>query len=238
MLLKIKNEKMESSSNVGDGGMATDFFHFRLPNLLVIVGSSQAGKSVLASEIVKANREIIRPTPQVIIWVYTIWQEDLFKKIRERTPGVIFCNGMDEFNKIELSKSVNHLVVLDDCMTCVSDSSEMVNLFTRKIHHFNIFLIYLAQTLYMKSKYNTLIQRQAGYVILFENKRNNYEANHFGREVNLKPSDIKYLFRDAAKYLKRPYILFVCVPETDEQRSMLIHFLPHQHPKFFYYISD
>lgn len=215
-----------------------EFFNFKLPNLLVISGTSQAGKSVLTSKIVRSNKEIIKPAPQVIIWVYSIWQEDLFKQLKEWVPGIILCNGLEEFQKIELSSNVNHLVVLDDCMTGISDSSEMLNLFTRKIHHYKIFLIYLTQSLYVRSKYNTTIQRQAGYIILFLNRRNNYEANQLGRELNLTSEDIRYLYRDASKYLKRPYILFVCVPETDEQKTMLVHFLPEQQPKFFYYISD
>src|SRR5579859_7982074 len=131
--------------------ITSEFFHFKLPNLLVISGSSQAGKSVLASRIVKANKEIIKPVPQVIIWVYTIWQEDLFNQLKEWVPEIMFCNGLEEFHKIELSNNVNHLVVLDDCMTGVSDSTEMVNLFTRKVHHYRIFLIYLTQTLDRKS---------------------------------------------------------------------------------------
>jgi hypothetical protein len=215
-----------------------DFFHFKLPNLLVIAGSSQAGKSVLASKIVRSNREIIKPEPQVIIWVYTVWQEDLFAQLRAWIREIRFCNGLEEFQKIELSVKVNHLVVLDDCMTCVSDSAEMVELFTKKIHHYNIFLIYLTQSLYMRSKYNTTIQRQAGYIVLFQNRRNNFEATQLGRELNLTPTDIRYLYKDAGKYLKRPYILFVCVPETDDQQSMLIHFLPEQTPKFYYYINE
>jgi hypothetical protein len=218
--------------------ITNDFFHFKLPNLLVIAGSSQAGKSVMASQIVRSNREIIRPQVDVIIWVYTVWQEELFAQLRKWVPELKFCNGLEEFQKIELSTSVNHLVVLDDCMTGVSDSSEMLNLFTRKIHHYNIFLIYLTQSLYVKSKYNTTIQRQAGYIILFQNRRNNYEATQLGRELNLTPTDVRYLYKDAAKYLKRPYILFVCTPETDDRKSMLIHFLPEQKPKFFYYISE
>jgi hypothetical protein len=213
-------------------------FHFKSPNLLVISGNSMSGKSTLASKIVYDRNYIIRPAPQVVIWVYTIWQDELFKELKRMVPNIVFAHGIEEFQKIQLSKNVHHMVILDDCMTCVSDSSEMVNLFTRKIHHYNIFLIYMTQSLYMKSKYNTLIQRQAGYIILFHNKRNNYEANNLGRELGLTPTDIKYLYKDAARYLKRPYILFVCVPETDDKQSMLIHFLKDQHPKFYYYIKE
>jgi hypothetical protein len=211
-------------------------FKFKSPNLLVISGSTMSGKSYLCSKIVLARNEIIEPTPERVIWVYGIWQDELFRELQENVPGIVFCNGMDELRKMELPS--NSLLAIDDCMTSLADSTEAVDLFTKQIHHKKLFVIYMVQSLYMKSKYNTLLQRQAGYIILFQNKRNAYETQQLGRELGLTPTDIKYLYKDASKYLKRVYMLFVCVPETPENQSMLIHFLPDQHPKFYYYISD
>jgi hypothetical protein len=220
--------------------MANDneFFYFKSPALLVISGSTMSGKSFMCSKIVLAREQIIKPTPKKVIWVYGIWQDELFEQLRAQVPDIVFCNGMSEFHNIQLDPDDNALVAIDDCLTSVSDSTDAVNLFTKTIHHKKLFVIYMVQSLYMKSKYNTLLQRQAGYIILFQNKRNGYEAKQLGKELGLTPTDVKYLYKDASKYLKRVYILFVCIPETPETKSMLIHFLPDQQPKFYYYISD
>ena len=79
--------------------------------------------------------------------------------------------------------------------------------------------------------------RQAKYIMLFQNRRNVYESNMLGRELGLKPEDMKYMYKDAAQYVTRPYLLFDCDPDTDEKRRILVNFLPYLEPKFFYYVE-
>src|SRR5438874_11472045 len=92
-------------------------FTFKLPSLLVCSGSTGAGKSYLTAEILHARNEIIEPAPRVVIWVYNIYQQELFDRIRDYVPDVVFVHGMDDFYAITFSPGIPHLVVLDDQMT-------------------------------------------------------------------------------------------------------------------------
>src|SRR5215469_8634870 len=146
-------------------------FCFELPGSLIISGVTGVGKSHLCAQIVKYRNEIICPKPTVIIWVYNVYQSKLFDDIKATCPECVFVHGWDEFKKITLSKNVNHLLIIDDLIS-LGDSKEAVDLFTCKVHHYNIFLIYLIQSMYYRSKFNALLMRQAKYIILFQNKRN------------------------------------------------------------------
>src|SRR5271170_3530895 len=113
-----------------------------------------------------------------------------------------------------------------------------VQLVTAMMHHYNLFLIYICQSLFMKSKHNAMMSRQASYVILFRNKRNMYEAEALARQIQLESRDIKYIFKDLSQYTHRPYLLVDCRPETTNYRGLTSHILSDEAPKFFYQPPD
>src|SRR5215510_12702693 len=88
-------------------------FHFSAPGLLVISGATGVGKSYLCKQIVKFRNEIIKPKPDVVLWVYNIFQDALFKEVTSVCPNVIFLNGMEEFFKYQLSQGLSYTIVLD-----------------------------------------------------------------------------------------------------------------------------
>jgi NB-ARC domain len=214
-------------------------FYFKLPALLVISGATGSGKSTIAAEICRYRNEIIKPQPQVIIWVYNVYQDELFKQVLEHAPGTLFVQGMEEFRRIKLSTGVHHLVILDDMLAQIVDSKEHgIQLMTTEVHHRSLFCIFLVQSMYTKSKFNSLLMRQARYLLIFENKRNSFEVNMLGRELGIRSVDIQRMFKDASGYLKRVYLLFDCDPDTADNRRILIHFLPWQKPRFFYHVEN
>src|SRR5438874_1706147 len=119
--------------------MEQQHFFFKAPSLLVISGQTGAGKSQLTAQIVKYRNELVRPAPQVVVWVYSIHQPALFQQLQQYAPDIIFCHGMEKFREINFSPKVTHMVVFDDMMSEIADSkSEGVKLFTQDVHHKNM----------------------------------------------------------------------------------------------------
>ena len=213
-------------------------FQFHAPGTLMIIGATGAGKTVAMYNIIKFRNDVITPRPSVVYWVYEIYQPNIFAGLKAVCPEIIFVQGFRQLLSIKFDPSKVNLVAMDDQMKSIAETPEAVDFFTIRVHHDNIFCIVNGQSLYYKSKHNSMLMRQAKYIIYFQNKRNVFESNMLGRELGLSPKDMRELYRDASQYLKRPYLLFDCNPDTDERRRILIHFLPFQNPKFFYYVSD
>jgi Adenovirus IVa2 protein len=214
-------------------------FKFKLPALLVISGPTGAGKSWMAAEIVKHRNDLIEPIPEVVVWVYNIFQDELFEHIRETCPEVIFVQGIEKFyDTFQFMHDTPHLIILDDQMAGVGDNKQSLQFVTADIHHKQLFCIYLCQSMYYKSRFNALLMRQARYMILFQNKRNSYETNMIGRELGITTKHMKNLFKDASEHVTRPYLLFDCDPETKDKQRIMVKFFPWLPYKFFYYIPD
>ena len=213
-------------------------FQFLAPGTLMIIGATGAGKTVAMLNILKHRNEIISPRPTVVYWVYEIYQPNIFSALKSVCPEIQFIQGFKQLLTIKFNPGNVNLIAMDDQMKSIAETPEAVDFFTIRVHHDNIFCIVNGQSLYYKSKHNSLLMRQAKYILYFQNKRNVFESNSLGRELGLSPKDMKELFRDASTYVRRPYLLFDCNPDTDEKRRILVNFLPQQNPKFFYYVAD
>ena len=216
-------------------------FHFRLPSIVAVVGSTGSGKSQLVGRILRDRRQLIRPAPMHVIYVYNIYQRELFDKIRDWCGGdenITFVQGIGELQKMTIRPRT--CLVLDDQQQSLADSKEFgIQLMTVGMHHTEMIVFFVCQSLYLKSKYNTTIQRQSSAVIIFQNRRNMYEAESLLRQtLQLKPHEVRSLFKHAAQYNPRPYLCIDCAPETPEHRRLTTNILADDSPHVFYYIDD
>lgn len=215
-------------------------FYFKLPSIVAVIGPTGVGKSELVASILRDRDVLIQPNPDIILYVYNIYQKELFERLQNWCNGkVIFLNGLDELKKITFSTDLNTVLVLDDQQRQISDSKEFgIELMTVKMHHNNLLIFYICQSLFLSSKHNTLISRQASYVIIFRNKRTSYEANAVAREcMQLKSNTVHEIFKIASLYSQRPYLVFDCNPTTSEYRQLTTNILKSDRPKFFIYLT-
>jgi hypothetical protein len=216
-------------------------FMFRIPALVSCVGPTNVGKSWFVARCLRDRKYLIDQPPDIILYVYNIYQEKLFEQIKQWCPGMVtFLHGLDELKKIKFSPDVRTAIVLDDVQQSLSDSKDFgYELISCMMHHHNLLIFYICQTLYLKSRHNTAINRQSSYVVMFRNKRNIYEAQALGREcLQLKPREIQWLYKDISQYNARPYILIDCKPETPDYRQITTNILATDWPKIFYYICE
>lgn len=213
-------------------------FHFKFEKLVSVIGPTGCGKSILVSHILRDRHQLMRPTPTRIIYVYNIWQDDLFKKIQRWCDGkVTFLHGFQALRSVNFSRNDANLVVLDDQQQQFLDSKEFGHqLVTVDVHHKNMLLIWIGQSLFIRARNATLVSRQTMYTIMFLNRRDMYECEYIGKKaLQLKASDVRMLYKDAARYSARPYLLYDLNPETSEYRTCTTNILNTDSPYFFYY---
>ena len=92
-----------------------------------------------------------------INWVWNFFErvpthDDLKKWFGDQQEGILF---------------------LDDLVSGGGDDKDTLNLFTQYSHHLNVTVFYLYQDMFSKGEYAKTISRNAQYIIVFKNPRDN-----------------------------------------------------------------
>ena len=66
-------------------------------------------------------------------------RSDIFNKLKQYVPSIEICHGIPSVSKLHLDlDNLPSLLILDDMMQSILNSSNMVDLFTAQVHHCNI----------------------------------------------------------------------------------------------------
>lgn len=233
-----QQQQMEQQFGIYDAD-AHPFF-FRARNITSVTGNTGSGKSTLIAKILRDRNELIKPSPQAVIYVYNSHQPELFNQITEWCQGtpVKFTTDMFEYQTlVPPNQQQPTVLVLDDQQPAVADSGlKGVRMMTEDCNHRNLKIFYVQQSMYIHSKYNTALNRQAKYCIMFSNRRNPYEEQQLGKEcLQLNADQLSVLYKDAGKYTNRPYLVYDNHPDTSEFCRLTTNILATDKPKFFYY---
>lgn len=107
--------------------------------------------------------------PERILYAYSEHQ-NMFDEMQNIT-NMIFHEGLPDKQCVEeLAANTDHcLLVLDDLMSKVVQSEDMLNLFTISSHHKGISVVYLSQNLYNQGKFAKTIALNSANFVLFRN---------------------------------------------------------------------
>ena len=121
--------------------------------------------------------------PDEVYYFYGVYQ-NFFLEI-EKIKNVKMNEGLPTQSVInELSSDGKHkLIILDDLMHAILQSSDMELLFTQGCHHRNISVIYITQNLYQQGRYSRTIALNTWYVIMFRNLRDVAQIKVLGRQL-------------------------------------------------------
>lgn len=89
-----------------------------------------------------------------------------------------------EDNKV-FSNGENTLLILDDVANSLSENSKTFKLFTQKIHHKNVSIIFMLNNFFKQGKAMRDIDLNASYIMLFNNVRDREQINVLSRQIGL-----------------------------------------------------
>ncbi len=199
----------------------------------LLVGVSGAGKTYRMIEILKLKDQLIQQGSEVknVVFCYSVWQP-----CYEQLNGVVtkWINRMisnDEF--IGLTKPFMHggggsIVILDDFLGSVGrEMSEMVCVSAR---HYDTSLFILFQTLFPKDKFASVITRNAKFLHIHKNPRDNSQIRYLASQ--LYPANFQWIVKAYHKATEEPFSCFLVdlTQQCPEKLRFRSHYLPCEFP--------
>lgn len=124
-------------------------------------------------------------TPPEVMYAYSEYQQ-MFGDMKH-IPNVTFHEGLPDKQTIEeFSKNKTHtLLILDDLISKIVQSEELLHLFTVTSHHANISCVLHSQSLYPVGKYSKSISLNIANFVLFRNPRDSRQIVTFASQIFL-----------------------------------------------------
>ena len=122
------------------------------PFTSVIAGPTGSEKSMFVRRFVHNIKHMKTPKPDRILWYYGEYQT-----LYGTVEGVEFQQGLPDLDTLDLREK--HLIILDDLMD--ETDQRVASLFSKKSHHRNISVMYIAQNLFHRGKHHKTISLNA-----------------------------------------------------------------------------
>jgi DNA polymerase III delta prime subunit len=184
---------------------------FKHPCTIIVAGPTQSGKSTFIQNLVKEKEKL--------------FDQNLFEVIyclpRGRHVGETLREEVKVFEGIPDSELFSdckpRLIILDDLMR--ETDGNVVDLFTKGSHHYNITVIFITQNIFNQGKGQRDISLNAHYVICFKNPRDRQQIMNLARQVY--PEDTKFLqeaYKDATSKAFGYLLLDLTQTQQEEYR--------------------
>lgn len=214
---------------------------FKHPFRMMIVGPSCSGKTCFITKIIK--EKLISTAPkEVYVFCgeqgqgeYRKWNEIFAREYRGTTveyndtlPDAAWYESlqrrqMREGGEHDERVKTPRLVVIDDMMEAAANSSTVMNLFTRGSHHQNMSIILLMQNLFPKGSSMTTISRNAEYMVLMKNSRDQLQVRNL--DTQMYPGEGGRLVRAWKKATREPYSNLVVDTRQDTSDALRLRSL-------------
>lgn len=194
---------------------------FKHPCNIIVAGPTKAGKTTLVKNIISNVSQMFSPSPQQIWWCYNEWQP-LYNEVIDKVKWV---DGIPDFNEIRKSTDDPQLLVLDDLMQDVKQSS-LTQIFSRGTHHGNISCIHIVQNVFHHGLRSSRINAQ--YIILLKNPPDKLQALNLAKQIF--PSRQQYFMESYDDACVEPfgYLLIDLSQDTAENMRLRTNIFPGQ----------
>jgi len=205
---------------------------FALGNSLIICGPSQAGKTVWVSRLIQHRDVLFKEPVNKIYWFYSAWQKS-YEDLKSKIPEISFCDEIPE--NIETKIEPSSIVVLDDLVKETENNANVTALFTKHVHHSNLFLVYVTQNFYHQSKEARMRHLNSHYIVFFKNPRDKTQPSILARQMfpGRTAKQFAIMFE---KVTERPhgYLLIDLRQETPSEIRLRTNIFPEEYPPIVY----
>ena len=150
---------------------------FDLPKNILVVGSTQAGKTFFVQNLLIHHNEMFTQEVNKIIYCFSVWQ-DKYAQLETALGDLIeFRTDIphkDELVQMHQDKTGQIILVIDDKMSCLEDNATgkaVVEIVCVLCHHCNVSCIITLQNMFHASKAVREIGLNSQYICLFRNNR-------------------------------------------------------------------
>ena len=212
-------------------------YKFHSPSAVTIAGPSQGGKTYLALQIIRNASTMYTVPPKSILYCYGVYQPK-FEGLEREITNFKLHEGLPTRETIMEAKNdvgaingqkEHTLIILDDLQSSMSKSDDIVNLFTRDIHHSNTSCITLMQNALHQSKYSRTISLNTNYLILMKTFRDVQQVHFLSRQMFPgKSQRLVEAFTDATERPRGYLVINNLTMNPDEDLRLATNILPNE----------
>lgn len=169
------------------------------PFTAIVAGPTSCGKSYFIKKFVSEIHKIIDTPIHEVVYCLP-HNQPIDKEFTQYT----ISRGVPEIDNYTDLKP--RLIILDDLMREADEN--IVDLFTKGSHHYNISVIFVTQNIFNQGKGRRDISLNAHYIVCFKNPRDRQQIQSLARQVY--PDNTKYIqeaYKDATN-TPHGYLLF------------------------------
>src|SRR5271156_225425 len=201
-------------------------FHFTLKegSSMVVSGPTMCGKPTFVHSLLK-DKSIFSNPPERMYWFYGQVTDDLKNK------DYILKEGLPE-TFIDIPP--NSVIVLEDLMQEAKDHAGVINLFTKLVHHNNLFVINITQNFFLRTNESRTRRLNSQYLVLFKNVSDATQIAVIGSQMfPHNPSFLSHVYCEATE---RPhgYTFIDLRQETDDDLRIRSRVLQREFPMQVY----
>ena len=127
---------------------------------------------------------MINPSPTNIVYCYGQYQP-LYDEMKRTVSNINFIEGLPDDVNSYFDPRQHSLLVIDDLSQELTDSIQLVNLFTKGSHHLNLSVIFICQNMFLQGKFTRTMSLNTHYFVVFRNARDKTLYVIHGLEFNL-----------------------------------------------------
>lgn len=181
----------------------------------IFSGPSKSGKTTLVEKII-AKRDDLFTEPFSCIQWFCAYPPKI------KLDGVTYRIGLplNQLNDIP----PHSLIILDDFMSELSQTSDLTKLMTKAVHHLPMTLIYITQNLFQQGKDVKTRRMNTDYLVLFKNPHDRAQVDYIGRQMY--PKDTKFLtnvYTDVTAQEAYSYLFIDFRQETSDEIRIRSH---------------
>lgn len=186
----------------------------KLPFGCVVAGPSSSGKSAFIRKLIDNAQELIDPPPRSILYCYGEYNSLVSEFQKYATIDLYAGVPSDEMIKRQPKPA---LIILDDLLYSV-DPKQLSELFTKKAHHNNLGLIFVAQDVFDRKI--KVARQNSQYIVLTRAPSSALSIRNLGTQ--LFPGQLQF-FMDAYKQATRDQYthLFIDLHPTSDSALRL-----------------
>ena len=217
------------SLSFNENTVTADQFLLKKASTMCISGPSRSGKTTFIKKLL-INLEHMYPdgdTPHNILYCYSI-EQPMYLEMKEIIPNITFHKGLPSRDTIEgLGNEDHNLVVLDDLITRLQKSEDILEMFLLGSHHLNISVFYLTQNIFHQGKYSRTITLNTQYLTLFKTPRDSSQIKYLARQVfPSTPHALSEAYYDATESQDFGYLFLDLSQQCKESLRMRSHITP------------
>lgn len=127
---------------------------------------------------------------------YSVKNQEFFKRLQIEFPKIELCQGLPNIALLQLDmNNLPKLILIDDLMSQVMASHDMIDLLSKDVHNFNISVCITLQNYYAVGRYGKTLMRNSQYRIIFYNQIEYQELTNISYQISGKKKFLSLCFQ-------------------------------------------